>query len=160
MNKSRLIRVLQQSIPTTFRLFLAANFLIYGVVKLTFGQFGVPTEEIASMRGEGFTLAWTFFGYSRFYEIFIGLGEVISAILIAIPRTATLGAICYFPIAVNVMMVNYAFNIGVQDLSTVLTIMCLILLWLDRKKLRLIFVKSHEFNEATDGNKTERVKAL
>lgn len=112
------------------------------------------------MRGEGFTLAWTFFGYSRFYEIFIGLGEVISAVLIAIPRTATLGAICYFPITVNIMIINYAFNIGVQDLSTVLTIMCLILLWLDRKKLRLIFVKPHEFNEAADGNKPERVNAL
>lgn len=58
-------RVLRQSIPATFRYFLAANFLIYGVVKLTFGQFGVPSPEIAAANGEGFTLAWTFFGYSK-----------------------------------------------------------------------------------------------
>lgn len=152
MDTGRFICVLQHSIPATFRLFLAVNFLIYGAAKLTFGQFGVPTEEIAAMRGEGFTLAWTFFGYSRLYEMFIGLGEVIAAVLIAIPRTATLGAICYFPIAVNIMMVNYAFDIGVQDLSTVLMVMCLILLWLDRKKLLLIFVKSHDM--------AERVKRL
>lgn len=160
MKTSRLIRVFQQSIPTTFRLFLAANFLIYGAAKLTFGQFGVPTEEIIAMRGEGFALAWTFFGYSRYYEIFIGLGEVIAAVLIMIPRTQTLGAICYFPIVVNVMMVNYFFDIGVQDLSTVLTIMCLILIWLDRKKLLLIFVKSHELEGVTDRNNVKRVKTI
>ncbi|MFD1956929.1 hypothetical protein ACFSL6_22810 [Paenibacillus thailandensis] len=128
-------RVFAQSIPATFRLFLAANFLIYGAAKLAFGQFGVPTAEISALRGEGFTLAWTFFGFSSWYEIFIGLGEVAAGLLILIPRTSTVGAMIYFPIAVNVMMVNYCFNIGVQDLSTVLTVMCLVLLWLDRRKL-------------------------
>ncbi|HZG83721.1 hypothetical protein [Paenibacillus sp.] len=127
-------RVLAQSTPATFRLFLAFNFLIYGVAKLTFGQFGEPTADLAALRGQGFTVAWTFFGYSRTYEIFIGLGEVIAAILIAIPRTSTLGAMIYFPIALNVMAVNYCYDIGVQDLSTVLTLMCVVLLWLDRRK--------------------------
>lgn len=130
--------VLKQSIPATFRLFLCVNFLIYGGVKIVMGQFGEPTPEIASLRGEGFTLAWTFFGYSRMYELFIGFGEVIAALLIAIPRISTIGAICYFPIALNVMMVNYFYDIGVQDLSTVMTLMCLVLLWLDRKKLLLL----------------------
>lgn len=130
-----LTRVLSQSIPATFRWFLAINFLIYGAAKLTFGQFGEPTAEIAALRGEGFTLAWTFFGYSSVYELFIGAGEVIAALLIVIPRTYTVGAMIYFPIAVNVMMVNYCYDIGVQDLSTVLTVMCFLLLWLDRKKL-------------------------
>lgn len=148
----RLLNVFKQSIPATFRLFLAVNFLIYGAVKLVFGQFGEPTPEITALRGDGFTLAWTFFGYSRPYEIFIGLGEVIAAILILIPRTTTLGAVIYFPIAVNVMMVNYFFDIGVQDLSTVLTIFCAILLWMDRRKLFLIFLDKQKiesyFNEA------------
>lgn len=135
MAQSRILRVLQQSIPATFRLFLAANFLIYGAVKLVFGQFGVPTPEIAAVRGEGFTLAWTFFGYSHIYEIFIGIGEVVAAILLLIPRTYTIGAMIFFPIAVNVMMINYCYDIGVQDLSTIMTLMCLVLLWVDRKKL-------------------------
>lgn len=135
MNNSILWRVLKQSIPTTFRFFLASSFLIYGLVKIVMGQFGAPPPEIAELNGEGFTLAWTFFGYSRFYEIVIGLGEVIAALLLIIPKTKTLGAIIYFPIAVNVMLVNYCFDIGVQDLSTVLTFMCLLLLWIDRKKL-------------------------
>lgn len=129
------MRVLGKSIPATIQLFLGIIFFIYGMVKLVFGQFGAPTPEIAALHSEGFTLAWTFFGYSRLYELFIGAGEVAAAILIMIPRTRTLGAVIYFPIAANVMLVNYCYDIGVQDLSTVLTLMCLVLLWLDRKKL-------------------------
>jgi uncharacterized membrane protein YphA (DoxX/SURF4 family) len=135
MNSGRLPRVLKQSIPTTFRLFLALIFLTYGLAKLLMGQFGAPSPEIAEVRGEGFVMAWTFFGYSRTYEIVIGLGEVMAALLLMIPRTATVGAIIFFPISFNVMLVNYCYDIGVQDLSTVLTLMCLVLLWLDRKKL-------------------------
>lgn len=133
-----IFRVLRQSIPATIRYFLASMFLLYGLAKLVFGQFGEPTAEIAAAKGEGFALAWTFFGYSKVYEMFIGLGEVGAAILLLFPRTATLGALIYFPIAVNVMLVNYCFDIGVQDLSTVLAVMCFVLLWLDRKKLLLL----------------------
>ncbi|HZG71709.1 MAG TPA: hypothetical protein VEY51_09255 [Chondromyces sp.] len=135
MNSGIIWRVLKQSIPATFRLFLASTFLMYGLAKVVMGQFGAPSPEIAAVNGDGFVLAWTFFGYSRFYEVVIGLGEVIAAILLLIPKTATLGAIIFFPIATNVMLVNYCFDIGVQDLSTVLTLMCSVLLWLDRKKL-------------------------
>lgn len=60
-----IIRVLRQSIPSTLRFFLSVNFLIYGASKLIFGQFGEITPEIAAMNGEGFAVAWTFFGYSR-----------------------------------------------------------------------------------------------
>ncbi|TYR81811.1 hypothetical protein FZC66_08270 [Priestia megaterium] len=139
MKKGNLTRAVQQSIPATFRLFLGLMFLLYGLAKLTFGQFGEPSPEAMKLNSEGFVMAWTFFGYSRAYEVFIGLGEVIAAILIMIPRTATLGALCYFPIILNVMVINYCFQIGVQDLSTVLTVMCFILLLLDRKKLYIFY---------------------
>ncbi|SFE75481.1 hypothetical protein [Alteribacillus iranensis] len=147
LNGNRWKRSLQQAVPTTFRLFLAFTFLVYGGAKLTFGQFGIPSEEIAAANGEGFTLAWTFFGYSRLYEIVIGLGEVLAAILLLFPRTATLGAICFLPIATNVMIINYVFDIGVQDLSTLLTAMCLYLLWIDRKKLYFIFMPSDRLEQ-------------
>lgn len=120
---------------------MAITFLIYGLAKLVAGQFGEPTPDISAMRGEGFTLAWTFFGYSKLYEIFIGIGEVAAAILLLIPRTYTLGAVVYFPISFNVMMINYCYNIGVQDLSTVLVIMNLVLLWMDRKALFSAFFR-------------------
>ncbi|MDN4594999.1 hypothetical protein [Polycladomyces subterraneus] len=121
---------------------MGIQLLLYGLVKLAFGQFGIPAADIASSHGEGFVLAWKFFGYSRVYEIFIGIGEVLAGLLIMIPRTFTLGAVIYFPIALNIMMVNYCYRIGVQDLSTMLVLMNVYLLWLDRKKLLMIFWKT------------------
>jgi hypothetical protein len=112
------------------------------MAKLVIGQFKIPGPDIASLHGKGFVLAWTFFGYSRVYEIFIGIGEVLAGLLIMIPRTFTLGAVIYFPIALNIMMVNYCYRIGVQDLSTLLVLMNVYLLWLDRKKLLMIFWKT------------------
>ncbi|WP_108022086.1 hypothetical protein [Melghirimyces profundicolus] len=135
---NRMLKAMIDAVPTTFRLFLATNFLIYGVAKLTMGQFG-ESPEILEARGEGFATAWSFFGYSRAYEIFIGLGEVGAALLLLIPLTRTWGALISFPIALNVMMVNYCFNIGVQDLSTVLVAMNVYLLWIGRKKFEILF---------------------
>ncbi|MFC7440449.1 hypothetical protein [Laceyella putida] len=140
---NRLWRALRKSVPMTFRWFMAFEFLIYGGVKLAFGQFGhIPLDEIArvaAVKGEGFAITWAFFGHSRPYELFVGCGEVVSGLLLLIPRTATLGAVVYFPIALNVMFVNYFYRIGVHDLSTLLVIMNLFLLWLDRQKLLMIF---------------------
>ncbi|TCS91983.1 hypothetical protein [Hazenella coriacea] len=140
----RLFTSMKKAFPTTLRLYLGIMFLIYGLAKIVMGQFGEPAPTAIVSQGEGFALAWTFFGYSRFYELVIGWGEVIAAILIMIPRTSTLGAVMYFPISINVMLVNYCFNIGVQDLSTVLVIMNVILLWMDRKKLLMIFWKADQ----------------
>ncbi|PLR89205.1 hypothetical protein [Bacillus halotolerans] len=140
MNKgSRLLRALRKSIPATFRLFLAFNFFVYGLAKVVIGQFGEVTPEIAAAAGKGFTIAWTFFGYSHVYEVFIGFGEIIAAVLLLIPRTYTLGAVIFMPIIANIVMINYCFDIGVQDLSTILMIMCLILLWIDRRKFMGMF---------------------
>ncbi|WEY93722.1 DoxX family protein [Bacillus subtilis] len=140
MNKGgRLRRALRKSIPATFRLFLAFNFFVYGLAKVVIGQFGEVTPEIEAAPGKGFTIAWTFFGYSHVYELFIGFGEILAAVLLLIPRTAALGAVIFMPIIVNIVLINYCFDIGVQDLSTILMVMCLILLWMDRRKFMGIF---------------------
>ncbi|MDO3659932.1 hypothetical protein [Bacillus sp. C28GYM-DRY-1] len=136
MNKGgRLRRAVSKSIPATFRLFLAFNFFVYGLAS----QFGEVTPEIEASVGKGFTIAWTFFGYSHVYELFIGFGEIVAAVLLLIPRTSALGAVVFMPIIVNIVLINYCFDIGVQDLSTILMVMCLILLWVDRRKFMGIF---------------------
>ncbi|MFC4548656.1 hypothetical protein ACFO25_20535 [Paenactinomyces guangxiensis] len=144
----RLWRVMKKSFPATFRFFLGLQFLIYGLAKIVIGQFAAiePTHKIAGLHPdpEGFALAWTFFAYSRTYEILIGIGEITAALLIMIPRTSTLGAAIYFPIAANVLAVNYFYGVGVTDLSLVLVMMNLVLLWVDRKKLLMIFWKTNQ----------------
>lgn len=146
---------LKQSIPLTCRWFIGLVFILYGLPKLTFGQFHVSFDQIADIamkKGEGFALTWAFFSHSRVYEVFIGLGEIAAAILLMIPRTSTLGAVVTLPITANIMMINYCYQIGVQDLSTLLVLMNLFLLWIDRSPLMRIFWK-HEPMVSSKGEK-------
>jgi uncharacterized membrane protein YphA (DoxX/SURF4 family) len=144
-------RILKQTILTACRWYLSLLFLIYGVAKIYPGQFPSHTRVIYdSAKNTPFELAWAFFGHSRLYEIFIGAGEVTSALLLLFPRTKTLGAVLYFPIVINVWMVNICFDIGVQDLSTLLVLMCICLLYADRKKLLRIFDNPLDSKTTTD----------
>lgn len=137
---SYILPVLKKSILMTFRIYLSIVFLIYGLAKFWPGQFPHGTHVVYdSSVNSPFDLAWAFFGHSRMYELMIGAGEVTAAILLLIPRTRTLGALIYFPIALNVMMVNYFFEIGVQDLSTVMVVMAGCLLLVDFKKLSVLW---------------------
>ncbi len=118
MNKGgRLRRAVSKSIPATFRLFLAFNFFVYGLAKVMIGQFGEVTPEIEAAAGKGFTIAWTFFGYSHVYELFIGFGEIVAAVLLLIPRTSALGAIVFMPIIVNIVLINYCLILACRILA-------------------------------------------
>lgn len=46
--------------------------------------------------------------HTGYYYTFIGIAQVIAAILLLIPRTVTLGALLYFPIIVNIWLLSFA----------------------------------------------------
>ncbi|SMP06191.1 hypothetical protein SAMN06265361_101680 [Laceyella tengchongensis] len=51
--KKRLWRALRKSFPMTLRWFMAMIFLLYGGVKLVFGQFGhIPLNEITQVAAQ------------------------------------------------------------------------------------------------------------
>jgi uncharacterized membrane protein YphA (DoxX/SURF4 family) len=134
-------RIFSKSIPATMQLYLAFSFFLYGIVKIP-GQFSPPkTFTFDPSQDEPLILAWHFFGYSRFYELFIGIAELACALLLLFPRTRTIAAICLFPITLNITIVNFAFDISAQNYSLLLTVMCGLLLWVDRKKLYGLLAK-------------------
>ena len=64
------------------RVFVAGVFLVYGLLKLAGGQF-VPGEfRFDSQSDSMVTLVWHFYGYSPVYHRFIGLAEVVPAVLL------------------------------------------------------------------------------
>ncbi|MFY0804802.1 hypothetical protein [Peribacillus frigoritolerans] len=85
-------------------------------------------------------LAWHFFGYSHTYNLFIAFGELTAALLLLIPKTATLGNIIYLPITVNITILDYCFDIPALGISSVLTLMSISLLLFEHKKLKMIFL--------------------
>ena len=80
---------------------------IYGSGKLLGGQFyrrGNLPEEIATLplsEVAGFDLAWAFMGYSYAYILFIGISQLIGAILLLFERTKLVGTMILIPILVN-----------------------------------------------------------
>ncbi|RNB79582.1 hypothetical protein EDM56_29095 [Brevibacillus fluminis] len=129
---------------TSFRLFIAVNYLIYGGVKIFPGQFSSGPFVFDSSKDSAMSLAWHFFGYSPLYNLFIACGELAVAILLVIPRTATLGAACCLPIALNIMVIDYAFGIPALDIAAVLAGMCMWLLFAERAKLFGAFFASDQ----------------
>ena len=82
---------------------LAYAFIVAGMVKIMGERFASGLSTIHPMGTYLEALHHT--GY---YYTFIGIAQVIAAILLIIPRTVTLGALLYFPIIVNIWLLSYA----------------------------------------------------
>lgn len=80
------------------RIFLAIVFVTYGGIKLLGGQFYYGDWSATKATVGGPFLVWLFYGYSPVYARFIGLAEFIPALMLLIPRTATIGAMALFAV--------------------------------------------------------------
>lgn len=88
----------------------------YGVIKLFPVQMNSPTFiDLHKSVGDlsPFELLWTTFGYGRPYQIFTGFFELSGAILILFNRTRVAGLLIIISIMLNVIILNYTYQIGV-----------------------------------------------
>lgn len=85
------------------RLTLAFGFIIAGLVKVMDERFASGLSALHPMGAYLEALHHT--GY---YYTFIGIAQIIAAILLLIPRTVTLGALLYFPIIINICILSFA----------------------------------------------------
>ena len=85
------------------RIALAAGFFPAGIVKIMDERFASGLHENHPMGHYLVALHVT-----GFYYTFIGILQVVAAILLLIPRTVTLGAFLYFPIIVNIWILTLA----------------------------------------------------
>jgi len=98
------------------RMYLGWIIMGYGMAKVFAGQFPMLMAnmdarfvELTPMR-----VAWAFFGYSKGYQMFLGWGEVIPAVLILFRRTTLLGTILMVTVMLNVWLVNIFFDVCVK----------------------------------------------
>jgi hypothetical protein len=68
------------------------------------------------------TLVWYFFGYSQPYMSTVSTGELLTGVLIALPKTTKIGVLFFFPFALNIAADNWCFSLplDVKLLSTFL----------------------------------------
>ncbi len=131
---------LKDLLRSYLRYVLAFTMLGYGLAKVgsVTNQFPEPqVEQLMKTYGESspMNLVWTFMGASRAYTMFAGLGEVAGALLLIWRRTTILGAMVSFGVMLNVMMLNFCYDVPVKQYSAHLLVMALYLLLPDVPRL-------------------------
>lgn len=116
------------------RMMLALGFIPAGIVKLQDERFtALATEHPMGSFLEAFY-------HTGFYYPFVGAMQVLAAIFLLIPRTATIGALIYFPIILNICLLSIAVRFDGSLLTAPLMVMsCLYLLCWDWHKIKFIF---------------------
>ena len=124
---------------TVIRIALGLIFAMYGLLKVLGGQYNYADWVIDKKTTDGTSLVWAFFGYSQFYGRLTGLFELIPAILLMIPRTATIGAAALFAVSLNITAMDFAYGYpAVKYMALLYTILLGVLLCSDRHKLMLL----------------------
>ena len=97
------------------RLYIFFILAVYGIGKVIGAQFYTAStipDDIALIpigQVSNFDLAWVFMGRSYGYMLFIGLGEIIGAVLLLFNRTKLIGTFILISIMVNVVVFDIFF---------------------------------------------------
>jgi len=129
-NKRKNYNILYYWLIVLVRFYLGFTLILYGSVKVIQLQFPQPyLNRLVEPFGDAspMGLAWTFLGFSKGYNIFMGIVEI-SAILLLFKRTMVVGAFLSLAASVHVMAMNYFFDVPVKIVSTTLVFMCLFIL--------------------------------
>lgn len=125
-----------------FRLFLrfalAGTMASYGMAKVIPTQMPYPTllrlvEPYGHFSMMG--VLWTKIGASPAYEMFTGLVELATAVLLIVPGLATLGALLSVTVSAQIFTLNMTYDVPVKLFSLHLIVFSLVLLAPDMRRL-------------------------
>lgn len=127
------------------RIFLVYHMLYYGFFKIIQLQFSYPSltkmmEPLGNSSPMG--LAWTYLGYSKSYNLFMGLMEITGGLLLIPRRTSTLGAFVTMSVMMHVVVMNFTYDIPVKLFSSHLFLMALFIFSTDSKRFINLFIKN------------------
>lgn len=120
--------------------FALCGYAIAKIVPNQFGslgetQLGKPLGQLSPM-----ALLWNFMAFSPSYTIFGGLAEMFPAILLVLRRTALLGSLIAFAVLLNVVMLNFCYDVPVKLYSLNLLLLSAFLIIPKMQRLLRIFV--------------------
>ena len=137
------------------RFVLAAAMIGYGAFKVIPSQFPAPTfDRLMQPYGDSspMGLLWTFMGASVAYNVFTGLGELTGGLLLVFRRTTLLGALVCIGVMVNVVMLNFSYDVPVKLYSSHLLLMAVFLAAHDLRRLANVLVLNRPAEPADPGD--------
>ncbi|MDX1463165.1 MAG: DoxX family protein [Marinirhabdus sp.] len=127
------------------RVALAAGFIPSGMVKILGERFTALSSQ--HPLGQYFDAL----DHTGYYYTFIGVMQVTAAILLLIPRTALLGALIYFPIILNIVILTFSVRFDGSLFTSPLMLMAnvYILFWNYDKLKHLLSTRQLDFRFAS-----------
>jgi len=129
-----------------FRIFIAYYLALilfkYGFDKMFKHQFYFPEPNILFTPLNQLSkdiLFWSSMGTSYVYSVFSGLIELLPAVLLLHKKTRLLGGVIALGVLVNVVMINFGFDISVKVYSLFLVLLSVVIISLDGKRLYQLF---------------------
>jgi uncharacterized membrane protein YphA (DoxX/SURF4 family) len=121
------------------RVILAVSFIPSGMTKLLGNRFTLLSLD--NPVGFFFESFYQAHGWYRF----VGFAQILAAILLLIPRTATLGAAIFFPIVLNIMIITWSIDFrGTKFITLGMFLANLYLICWDYDKFKAILPFSNE----------------
>ena len=141
------------------RYFLAFSLIAYGSFKVFKTQFPAPSiARLLEPYGQSspMGLAWTFLGYSRGYNYFMGIAEITGGLLLLFKKSKTFGALFSMTVTCNIVAINFCFDVPVKLYSSALLAMAVFIAAPEISRLYQFFfnrkttsLKSHSFTFET-----------
>ena len=127
------------------RFMLARAMISYGAAKVVPSQFPSPTlDRLTQPFGDAspMGLLWTFMGASVAYNFFTGAAEILGGLLLTTRRTTLLGALVSMGVLVNIVALNFMYDVPVKIYSLQLLAMAIVIALPDLPRLFDFFVRN------------------
>jgi hypothetical protein len=128
------------------RYWLVFEICAYGFAKILKTQFGVSyyRDDVPVGQLDGFQLTWNYFAHSYAFAVIIATFQIGGSILLLFRRTTLLGAAILLPVMVNIVLINYFYDIspGAFMNSVLFSLGLLFLLLLQRAALIRVFLQT------------------
>jgi hypothetical protein len=139
----------KEILEITCRLYVFFFLTAYGIGKVIGAQFYTASrmpDGLALMpigQVPDFDLAWVFMGRSYGYMLFIGLAEVIGAVLLLFNKTKLIGTLVLIPIMVNVIVFDIFFldEYGALAGATLYLLMLLTIVVINKEKISKVIAE-------------------
>jgi hypothetical protein len=125
------------------RYYLGTTLTLYGLIKVIKSQFPFPDlVRLTGTYGDSspMGLLWNLMGYSEPYNLVTGGVELLGGCLLFFRRTTTLGALVCAGAMINVVLLNFSYDVPVKLFSTHLFLFAALLAARDLKRLLHLFV--------------------
>lgn len=132
-------------IRTFIAYYLSLQLIIYGFNKLFLLQFPVPSSNILYTKTGDVSkdlLFWTSMSTSPLYNYFMGAIELLAALLLLYNRTRVIGNLLAIGIFINIVLINFSFDISVKFFSSFLLFLSILLITPYLRTLYRFFIKN------------------